>query len=148
MPATTWSSSLRKPDTNHLGCFIEWDEDGFSEYGIELETLFTRDWMVPSPDNDPSKKVAASLSANGTDWDDLILGGTLEKAEIVGAGGITILGDSLYYDFSDFLLIRRPSPSPKTIREIPPKPLEVSTCKPWKWKCRKPGRRRPTTSQK
>ncbi|SMO36403.1 hypothetical protein SAMN06265379_101279 [Saccharicrinis carchari] len=94
---------FKKPDTNHLGCFIEWDEDGFSEYGIELETLFTRDWLIPSPDDDPTKKVAASVSANGTDWDDLILGGTLQKAEIVGSGGLTILADSIYYDFSDVM---------------------------------------------
>jgi hypothetical protein len=94
---------FKKPDTNHLGCYIEWDEDGFSEYGIELEALFTRDWLIPSPDNDPGAKVAASISANGPEWNDLILGGTLERAEIVGTGGITILADSIYYDFSDVL---------------------------------------------
>jgi hypothetical protein len=94
---------FKKPDTNHLGCFIEWDEDGLSEYGIELQSLFTRDWLIPSPDTDPNKKVAASISANGTSWTDLILGGTLERAEIVGTGGITILADSIYYDFSDVL---------------------------------------------
>ena len=94
---------FRQPGSNNLGCYIEWDEDGFSEYGLELQALFTRDWLIPSPDTDPNKKVAASISANGTSWTDLILGGTLERAEIVGASGMTILADSIFYDFSDVL---------------------------------------------
>ena len=94
---------FKKPDTNHLGCYIEWDEDGFKEYGLELEALFTRDWLIPSPDDDPNRKVAASLSVQGTSWTDLILGGTLERAEIVNGAGMTILADSIFYDFSDVL---------------------------------------------
>ena len=94
---------FKKPDNNHLGCYIQWGDNGFSEYGIELHALFTRDWLIPSPDNTPGAKVAARISANGTEWDDLILEGTLERAEIVGTGGITILADSIYYDFSDVL---------------------------------------------
>ena len=94
---------FKAPDAGNLGCYVEWDDDGFSEYGVQLSALFTRDWLIPSPDNDPGQKVSASLSVQGTDWNDLILGGTLEKAEIVGSGGMTILADSLYYDFSDVL---------------------------------------------
>ncbi|MDI6402757.1 hypothetical protein QLX67_12185, partial [Balneolaceae bacterium ANBcel3] len=94
---------FKQPGTNNLGCFIEWDEDGFSEYGLELQALFTRDWLIPSPDTDPNQKVAASISANGTSWTDLILGGTLERAEIPDTGGMTILADSIFYDFSDVL---------------------------------------------
>ena len=94
---------FKQPGSNNLGCYIEWDEDGFSEYGLELQALFTRDWLIPSPDTDPNKKVAASISANGTSWTDLILGGTLERAEIPDTGGMTILADSIFYDFSDVL---------------------------------------------
>ncbi|MFO8029205.1 MAG: hypothetical protein R6U28_05050 [Cyclonatronaceae bacterium] len=94
---------FKQPGQNNLGCYIEWDEDGFSEYGLELQALFTRDWLIPSPDTDPNKKAAASISANGTSWTDLILGGTLERSEIVGASGMTILADSIFYDFSDVL---------------------------------------------
>lgn len=94
---------FKKPDTNHPGCYIEWDDDGFSEYGIEMDALFTRDWLIPSPDNDPGAKVAANITAQGTDWDDLILGGTLQRAEIIGTNGMTILADSIFYDMSDVL---------------------------------------------
>ncbi|MCH8494640.1 MAG: hypothetical protein LAT57_03290 [Balneolales bacterium] len=92
---------FKAPEGNNLGTFIEWDEDGFSEFGLQLDALFTRDWMIPSPDNDPNKKVTASLTANASAWDDIIFGGTLERAEIVNSAGMTILADSIYYDFSD-----------------------------------------------
>ena len=94
---------FKKPDAGNPGCFVEWDEDGFSQYGLELQALFTRDWLIPSPDEDPSARATASLTANGTSWNDLILGGTLERSEIVDTGGMTILADSIYYDFSDVL---------------------------------------------
>lgn len=94
---------FNRPDGNNLGTYIEWDDDGFAEYGVQLTALFTRDWMIPSPDNDPAQKVSASLTVQGTDWNDLILGGTMDRAELVGTGGITILADSIYYDFSDLL---------------------------------------------
>ncbi len=94
---------FKQPDANNLGCYVEWDDDGFSEYGVQITALFTRDWLLPVPDNDPSQKVSASLSVQGTSWNDLILGGTMDQAEIVDAGGMTILADSIYYDFSDVL---------------------------------------------
>ncbi len=94
---------FKAPDDNNLGCYIEFDEDGFSEYGLQITTLFTRDWMVPSPDNDPNTRVSATLSVQGTSWTDLILGGTMDKFEIPNSGGMTLLTDSLYYDFSDEL---------------------------------------------
>jgi len=94
---------FKAPDDNNLGCYIEFDEDGFSEYGLQITTLFTRDWMVPSPDNDPNQRVSATLSVQGTSWTDLILGGTMDKFEIPNSGGMTLLTDSLFYDFSDEL---------------------------------------------
>jgi hypothetical protein len=94
---------FKAPDDDNLGCYVEWDEDGFSEYGLQITTLFTRDWMLPSPDNDPNQRVSATLSVQGTSWNDLILGGTMDKFEIPGSGGMTMLADSIYYDFSDQL---------------------------------------------
>ncbi len=94
---------FKKPDENNLGCYIEFDEDGFSEYGLQITSYFTRDWMVPSPDNDPGQRVSATLSVQGTSWTDLILGGTMDKFEIPESGGMTLLTDSLFYDFSDEL---------------------------------------------
>jgi len=92
---------FKKPDNSNLGCYIEFDEDGFSEYGLQMTTYFTRDWMVPAPDN--SERVTATLSVQGTSWTDLILGGTMDKFEIPNSGGMTLLTDSLFYDFSDEL---------------------------------------------
>ncbi len=91
---------FKAPTASNLGCYIEWDDDGFSQYGLELGALFTRDWLIPSPDDDPAKKVAASLSVQVDDWNKLIFGGTLEKAEIVGTEGMIIMADSIYYDLS------------------------------------------------
>jgi len=91
---------FKTPDPNNLGCYIEFDEYGFSEYGLQITSLFTREWMLPSPDNDPNQRVSASLSAQGSSWTDLVLGGTMDKFEIPESDGMTLLADSIYYDFS------------------------------------------------
>lgn len=90
---------LKKPDSDHTGCYVEWGEDGFSGYGIEIEAKFTRDWIVPSPDD--SSQTSAKLVAIGEDWNNLILTGMLNKSEIIGTNGMTILADSISYDMSD-----------------------------------------------
>ena len=91
--------SLKKPDQNNSGCYVEWDENGFSGYGLEIEAAFTRDWMIPSPDD--NNKTTATLAAVGTDWNSMILTGMLKKSEIVGTNGMTIMADSISYDMSD-----------------------------------------------
>ena len=130
---------FKAPTANNLGCYIEWNEDGFSEYGVELGALFSREWLIPSPDDDPDKKVAASLSVQVDDWNKLILGGTLEKAEIVGAKGMTILADSMYLDLSFDLNppgITFPENFPgdtiETFRGFYMKTLEVEMPEGWK----------------
>jgi TANFOR domain-containing protein len=92
---------FKKPQSNHSGCYIIWGEDGLSEYGIEIEAQVTRDWLFPSPDN--NEKASATLSAVGTEWNDLILTGVLKKCEITGTGGMTVMADSMAYDMSDAL---------------------------------------------
>jgi len=92
---------FKKPAANHSGCYAEWDNNGFSEYGLEIEAQFTRDWLIPSPDD--NGKVSATLSVVGTEWNDLILTGTLERCEIAGTQGLVIQADSLAYDMSDVL---------------------------------------------
>lgn len=94
--------TFKKPTTSNTGCFVEWGENGFSQFGIEIHSAFTRDWLIPSPD-DGSSKSKAKLFALGTAWNDLVLTGTLEKSEIISAQGMTILADSLSYDMSDVL---------------------------------------------
>ncbi|MCX6153504.1 MAG: hypothetical protein NT007_05035 [Candidatus Kapabacteria bacterium] len=91
--------SMKKPDDNHSGCYVEWDETGFSEFGVELEAKFTRDWLIPSPDS--NNQATATLVGIGSDWYSMILTGWMKKSEIVGTNGMTILADSLSYDLSD-----------------------------------------------
>ncbi|MBS4001184.1 MAG: hypothetical protein KGZ71_11955 [Desulfobulbaceae bacterium] len=93
--------TLKKPTINYSGCYVEWDESGFSEYGVEIEAAFTRDWLIPSPDD--NNKSTATIAAVGTDWNDLILTGNLKKSEIIGTNGMTIMADSISYDMSDVL---------------------------------------------
>ncbi len=90
------------PDGSNVGTFIEWEDTGFTLFGIELQSEFTRDWLLPVPDNG-TDKVAATLSATGTKWNDFVLTGDLDKAEIVGASGTTIEVNTLSYDMSDSL---------------------------------------------
>jgi hypothetical protein len=94
--------TFKKPTNSNTGCFVEWGENGFSQFGIEIHSEFTRDWLLPSPDDNISK-TKAKLFALGTAWNDLVLTGTLDKSEIVSAQGMTILADSLSYDMSDVL---------------------------------------------
>ncbi|MDP3312042.1 hypothetical protein [Lutibacter sp.] len=94
--------TFKKPTNSNTGCFVEWGENGFSQFGIEIHSEFTRDWLLPSPD-DGISKTKAKLFALGTAWNDLVLTGTLEKSEIVSAQGMTVLADSLSYDMSDVL---------------------------------------------
>ncbi|MDP2089831.1 MAG: hypothetical protein Q8J84_10580 [Flavobacteriaceae bacterium] len=94
--------TFKKPTNSNTGCFVEWGENGFSQFGIEIHSEFTRDWLLPSPDDGISKS-KAKLFALGTAWNDLVLTGTLDKSEIVSAQGMTVLADSLSYDMSDVL---------------------------------------------
>lgn len=84
------------------GCYIEWDENGFSQFGIELESTFTRDWLVPSPDDGVSRS-KATFVATVQDWDELILTGNLEKSEIVDSQAMTIYAGNISLDMSDTL---------------------------------------------
>ena len=94
--------TFKKPTNSNTGCFVEWGVNGFSQFGIEIHSAFTRNWLIPSPDDGTSKS-KAKLFALGTAWNDLVLTGTLEKSEIISAQGMTILADSLSYDMSDVL---------------------------------------------
>ncbi|HKL18636.1 MAG TPA: hypothetical protein VJ905_06695, partial [Halalkalibaculum sp.] len=91
-----------KPDNPAPGTFIEWDETGFTLFGIEIQSEFTRDWLLPVPDNG-TDKVAATLSGTGYSWNNLLLTGNLDKAEFVNGAGMTIEANNLNYDMSDSL---------------------------------------------
>ncbi|MFU8813608.1 MAG: hypothetical protein ACNA78_11630, partial [Balneolaceae bacterium] len=90
------------PDGSNVGTFIEWDPTGFTLFGVEMQSEFTRDWLLPVPDNG-TDKVAATLSGTGYSWNNLLLSGNLDKAEIVGDTGMTIEANAFTFDMSDSL---------------------------------------------
>lgn len=92
--------TFKAPTSSNSGCYIEWDENGFTEFGVELESSFTREWLLPVPDDGVSRSIAR-LSAVGSDWEDLLFTGILEKSELVNSQAMTILADSISYDMSD-----------------------------------------------
>ncbi len=88
--------------SNHPGCYIQWNENGFQQYGIELETQFTRTWFKPVPDDGTSKSKATFIGTTPS-WDDVILQGNLEKSEIVAGHGMIVEATGLSLDMSDSL---------------------------------------------
>ena len=106
--------TFKAPTVDNPGCYIEWDELGFSEYGVELDANFTREWLIPLPD-DGTSKAKANLVATGSAWGDLVLIGNLEESVISstipdpdsgvptdsGAHDFIILADNISYDWSD-----------------------------------------------
>jgi hypothetical protein len=106
--------TFKSPTVDNPGCYIEWEETGFSAYGVELDVNFTRDWLIPLPD-DGTSKAKANLVATGSAWGDLVLVGNLEECLISstvpdpnsgvptdsGAHDFIILADNISYDWSD-----------------------------------------------
>ncbi|WP_282073568.1 hypothetical protein [Polaribacter atrinae] len=90
------------PANSSNGCYIEWDENGFSEIGIELVSSFTRDWFIPVPDDGTSRS-KASFVGTIQDWDAFVLTGNLEKSELVDSQGMTIMAGNISIDLSDTL---------------------------------------------
>jgi len=90
------------PSPNNTGCYIDFDENGFQQFGVALSAKFTRDWFIPLPDDGVSRSTA-SLSTVATNWDDLILTGMFEESEIVDANGITVLASDISMDMSDVM---------------------------------------------
>ena len=64
------------PSSNGDGCYIDFDENGFQQFGVELAAHFTRGWFVPVPDDSVSRS-KAFLSGVATNWNDFILTGVL-----------------------------------------------------------------------
>ncbi len=83
---------------NDAGCYIEWGENGFSKFGLQLECSFTKEWLKPTDDRN---RVVAKLSTEASDWDNLIFEGSLSPAEIVGTNGMVFSVNNIIYDMSD-----------------------------------------------
>ncbi len=97
--------SFVAPDGSNSGCYIEWDENGYSEFGMQIAAVFTRDWFLPVPD-DGTSKIVATLSAVGSDWNDLLFTGNMPEAMIVNSQNMIIEANNINYDMSD---VRNPN---------------------------------------
>jgi hypothetical protein len=83
------------------GCYIEWTNGGVNDFGLGIEVAFTRDWLIPIPSPNPSSKVVASLSGNGTSLKDILISGNLPKCEIVGSNGVLLELNTIELDLSE-----------------------------------------------
>ena len=64
------------PTNARTGSYIEWNENGFSKFGLELDIDLSRDWLIPLNDNG-TEKVKVSLATQSSGWDDLLFTGNL-----------------------------------------------------------------------
>ncbi len=102
-PNANINYTFKAPTNSNPGCYIEWDENGFSQFGIELEANFTRDWLIPEPDDGTSKS-KATFVGTGSSWNDLVLSGSLNKSKIMDNGeetGLTVEANNITMDMSD-----------------------------------------------
>lgn len=105
-PENNIAFALKAPSGNNTGCYIEWDENGFSEFGVEIEASFTRDWLLPVPNDDETSRATVRLAGTGSDWNDLLLIGNMPEATIVDSQDVSIQANSIVYDMSD---VRNPN---------------------------------------
>lgn len=97
------SFTFKKPtDPVTGGCYVQWDENGFSQFGIELDAAFTRDWLKPSPDDGTSKS-KANFVATVANWNEMVLTGSLEKSQITSSQEMTVMAGNISFDMSDTL---------------------------------------------
>ncbi len=83
------------------GCYIQWNENGFDHFGIEVDANFTRDWVIPTPDPDTTKRVSANFVGVASAWDDIILTGNLPQCEFVDSDSMTLAVSNIVMDLSD-----------------------------------------------
>ena len=86
--------------SSHPGCYIEFENAEFKKFGMEIEAELSRNWLIPFED-DGTSKTKIYLATLATDWNDMILTGTLPKSTIKGSGGIAIQAEEITYDMSD-----------------------------------------------
>ncbi|MBS1911317.1 MAG: hypothetical protein JST22_04970 [Bacteroidetes bacterium] len=93
--------TLYKRAGAHTGTFVQWNCSSFDTIGVDLDVVFPRSWLIPSPDTVPGKKVAANFRTKIVDWDDYLISATLPRATIVGTNGLDIVVSQFTYDHSD-----------------------------------------------
>lgn len=99
------------------GCYIEWGSSGITNYAVELDVDFTREWLIPVDEIDGTEKSTANLVGAGVAWDGLVLTGNLEESILsatipnpddgtptdTGAHDFIILADEIAMDMADTL---------------------------------------------
>ncbi|MGJ8684696.1 MAG: hypothetical protein ACSHWW_08735 [Nonlabens sp.] len=99
------------------GCYIEWGSTGITNYAVELDVDFTREWLIPVDEIDGTEKSTANLVGAGVAWDGLVLTGNLEESILsatipnpddgtptdTGAHDFIILADEIAMDMADTL---------------------------------------------
>ena len=83
------------------GCYIQWNENGFDHFGVEVDANFTRDWLIPTPDPDTTLRVSANFVGVASAWDDIILTGNLPQCEFVNSDSMTLEVSNITMDLSD-----------------------------------------------
>ncbi len=81
--------TFKKPSSTSSpidGWFLQWDTTGISKINMEIDAEFTRDWLVPNPD-DGTSKVTAVFMGNATSFSDIMITGTLPECQIVNSAG-------------------------------------------------------------
>ncbi len=112
----TFTFKAPVPGTNP-GCYIEWGSTGITNYAVELDVDFTREWLIPVDEIDGTEKSTANLVGMGVAWDGLVLTGNLEESILsatipnpddgtptdTGAHDFIILADEIAMDMADTL---------------------------------------------
>jgi len=91
-----------KKGTSTTGCFIHWSDTGIISTNIELEALFTREWLIPIPSSNATQRTKATLVGNGRNLQDILLTGSLGACEFVKVKGFKLKqSTNIVLDFSD-----------------------------------------------
>ncbi|NQW43693.1 MAG: hypothetical protein HQ463_09710 [Bacteroidetes bacterium] len=93
---------FKAPVPGNVGCYAAWNENGFSQFGVQVDVAFTRDWFIPLPDDGVSR-TSASFSATGSSFSNLLLTGNFPQSMVVNAGEITVLANTIAFDMADNL---------------------------------------------
>jgi hypothetical protein len=86
------------------GTYVEWDCDGFKQFGLSAKVLLSRDKFTPISVVDSVESgdfVTASFEATVGDWNDLLVSASITPFAVVGVTGFAFSAISAVFDFSD-----------------------------------------------
>ncbi len=104
IPGDKYAIIFKKPvenDTVRYGTFYEWDtKDDSSFFSVDIDVEFSRELMLPVPDNG-SAKVKAAFNGTSANWNDFLFYGNLPRSEIASTNGLEIEALAMGVDFSE-----------------------------------------------